>query len=80
MLHADPDVSDLQIRVLVRDVEGFENDLRILQQKKPLSRWQIDLVLSYIDKVSNRKMKADFLTILGALTDKVSTYYMQSQA
>ena len=67
MLHADPDVSDLQIRVLVRDVEGFEKDLRILQQKKPLSRLQTELVLSYIDKVSNRKMKADFLTILGAL-------------
>lgn len=61
----DPTVeTDLRGRVLANDVDGFKRDLKLIQQKKPLSTKQIKLVQSYIAKVKDKKKREDFNDVL----------------
>ena len=75
MLRVDPDVNiDLCKHILAGDVNGFRSDVERLQQRKPLRRKQVERLLSYIDKITDRKLKEDFLTILNEQVSKDGVY------
>lgn len=50
--------------VLASDLDAFRRDLKLIQQRKPLSTKQVKLVQSYIAKFRDKEKRKEFNDVL----------------